>query len=319
MPALGIVRFHRNQLARAVLLAFVFLFFLNQKSFAATDWTAIQTAMGASGVEMPGDVLRFDLVRAELSLSVNSQPQTVGAVGNGFVSFKPAGNGRMFVDGSLPAQETELAGLQTALGLDTRIHVSGIGDHFVLESPKLVFVEFEAQGDGSSLATSVAAALAKIGSPQLGVTVVPGTNSVFNPASILPPNFLKLFDEGFVEQLDLIFAFYLPRPDEHSISIGDVKAESGLGAGQTFYIQVPFSGGSNITLDVDFALRPEEVQSVEAVLQKGGFSITSQASRFLADNPNLQYVHASASGDGFTIGASLYSAIEIIQGSHRYH
>ena len=60
MPALGIVRFRRSQVAKAVALVFVFLSFLNQKAFAATDWTAIQTALSASGVEMPGDVLRRD-------------------------------------------------------------------------------------------------------------------------------------------------------------------------------------------------------------------------------------------------------------------
>lgn len=319
MPALGIVRFCRSQVAKAVILAFVLLSFMNQKAFAAPDWTAIQTAMGAPGVEMPGDVLRFDLVRADLTMTVNGQTQTVGAVANGFVAFKRAENGRMFVDGSLPAQETELAALEAALRADPRIHIAAIGDHFILESPKLTFVEFEANGDGSDLATALAAALAAIHSPQLGVIEVPGTNNVFNPSTILPPNVLKLFDEGFVEQLDYIFAFYLPRPDERSISIGDVRSEAGLGVGQSFYIQVPFSGGSNITLDVDFALRPDEVQAVEDVLRAGGFSITSQANHYLYGDPNLQFVHATASGDGMTLGGSLYSAIQIIQASARRH
>ena len=165
----------------------------------------------------------------------------------------------------------------------------------------------------------MATALAAINSPQLNVIAIPGTDNVFNPASILPPQFLKLFDEGFVEQLEFIFAFYLPRPDERSISIGDVRAESGLGVGQSFYIQVPFSGGSTITLDVDFALRPEEVQPVEDVLRTGGFSITSQGNHYLYDNPSLQFVHATASGDGITIGGSLYNAIQIIQSSGRHH
>ena len=256
MPALGIVRFRRSQLAKAVLLAFVSLSLLTQKAFATPDWSAIQTAMGASGTEMPGDVLRFELVRSDLTMTVNSQAQTPGSVANGFVAFKRAWDGQMFVDGSLPAQETELAALEAALRADRRIHISAIGDHFILESPKLTWVEFQALGDGADLATALAAALATIHSPQLGVTVIPGVNNIIDPAAILPPKVLKLFDKGFVEQLDYIFAFYLPRPDERSISIGDVRAESGLGVGQSFYIQVDFSGGSNITLDVDFALRP---------------------------------------------------------------
>jgi hypothetical protein len=125
--------------------------------------------------------------------------------------------------------------------------------------------------------------------------------------------------EGFVEQLDDIFAFHLPRPDESSISIAGERAEAGLGVGQSFYIQVPFSGGSNVTLDVDFALRPEEVQPVEDTLRAGGFTISSQSNHYLHDNPHLQFVHATASGDGFTIGSSLYDAIQIIRADSRRH
>jgi hypothetical protein len=151
------------------------------------------------------------------------------------------------------------------------------------------------------------------------VTVIPGTDNVFNPASILPPKLLKLFDEGFVEQLDFIFAFYLPRPDASAINIGDVRSESGLGVAQSFYIQVPFSGGSNVTLDVDFALRPDEVQPVEDTLRAGGFSITSQGNHYAHDTPHLMFVHATGSGDGFTLGTSLYNAIQIIRASARQH
>jgi len=319
MPALGVVRFRRSQVAKAAVLALVFLSLPATQALAAPDWSAIQSALGASGTAMPGDVLRFELVRSDLTMTVNGLPQNLGAVANGFVAFKHAYNGGTFTDGSLPAQESEVVALETALRSNPHIQIPGIDSHFILESPKLVWVEFEAWGDGADLATSLATALAVIHNPQVGVDVIPGTDSVFDPASILPPPILKLFDKGFVEQMDLVFAFYLPRPDERAISIGDVRPEAGLGVGQSFYIQVPFSGGSNITLDVDFALRPDEVQPVEDILRAGGFTISSQSSRFLHDNPHLQFVHATASGDGFTLGSSLYSAIQIVEGSGRWH
>jgi hypothetical protein len=319
MPALSFARLSRSHVARVVALAFVSFSLLGGKAFAAPDWSAIQSALGATGTEMPGDVLRFELVREDLSVTVNGQAQNLGAIQNGFVAFKRAYDGQMFADGSLPAQETEVAALETALRTNKHIQITGIGSHVILESPKLVWVEFEALGDGTDLATSLATALATIHSPQVGVTVIPGTDNVFNPASILPPAVLKLFDEGFVEQLDQVFAFYLPRPDASAITIGDVRSEAGLGVGQSFYIQVPFSGGSNVTIDVDFALRPEEVQPVEDTLRAGGFTITSQGNHYLQDTPHLQFVHATASGDGFTLGNSLLSAIDIVQASAHLH
>ena len=318
MPALGFVSLSRRPLVKLFALAVVVFSLASEKAFAAPDWTAIQTAIGASGTEMPGNVLRFELCRTDLTFTVNGAAPTPCAVQNGFVAFKPLRdeNGRFFADGALPAQESELSALEAALRADRHIHITGIGSHVILDSPKLIWVEFEAHGSGADLAASIATALATIHNPQLGVNVIPGTDNVFDPSTILPPNVLKLFDKGFVEQFDLVFAFYLPRPDEHSISLDDVRAESGLGVGQSFYIQVPFEGGSNITLDIDFALRPEEVQPVEDVLRAGGFAISSQAGHYLDDDANLQFVHATASGDGFTLGGSLLTAVDLIHGDH---
>lgn len=319
MPA-HYLRFSRSQVAKGFALALVFFSLFGAKAFAAPDWTSIQDAMGATGNEMPGHVLRFELVRSDLTVTVNGAAQRLGAVANGFVAFKRADDGQMFVDGSLPAQASELTALENALRTNHHIRITAIGDHFILESPKLVWVEFEGLGDGADLATSIASALETIHSPQMNVSVVPGTDTILDPATILPPKVLKLFDEGYVEVMDTIFAFYLPRTDANTLIIGDVASESGLGVGQSFYIQVPFSGGSNVTIDVDFALRAEEVQKVEDVLRAGGFTVSSQSSYWVQNGwPNLYYVHATAAGDGFTLGASLLDAVDIIQRNANHH
>ncbi|MBV8438563.1 MAG: DUF1259 domain-containing protein [Silvibacterium sp.] len=201
-----------------------------------------------------------------------------------------------------------------ALRENRKIHITTIANHEVLESPKLVWVHFEATGGGSELATSLAAALKAIHSPQLNVVVIPGTNSVFDP-SLLPPQFMKLFDEGFVEQLGHIFVFYLPRPDENRVTVGPVRAKTGLGVGQSFYIQIPsFEGGTNdVTLHIDFALRADEIQPVEDVLRSGGFAISAQHNQFVTDFPHLYFVHASASGDGLALGNTLLKVVHIIE------
>ncbi len=302
--------------AIALVLALFTLFC--SRSFAATDWSAIQAALGANGTEFPGNVLRFELSRLDLTITVGGQPLSPSsmnaAIANGFLGFKPTGGSKFFVDGSLPAQDSELVALQAALRADKRIHITAIVNHAVISvTPKLIWVHFEAKGDGAELATSLNEALKTIHNPQLGQNVIPGTNSVFDP-SLLPPEFMRLFDKGFVEQFNLIFAFYLPRPDERNITIGPVKAETGLGIGQSFYIQIPFEGGTNnAILNIDFALRPDEIQPVEDVLRAGGFTISSQSSWFVSEYPRLYFVHASAAGDGFALGNTLLDVVRIIQ------
>lgn len=298
-------------------LAFTVSILLCAKSFAASpDWSAIQSALNANGTELPGNVLRFELVRKDLPITVNGQQLPVvfiASAANGFIAFKPTHHGQFFVDGSIPVQESELTTLQTSLRQSKSIHITAIASRSFQLSPNLLWVHFEAFGNGADLAMSLATALATIHNPQVGVTVIPGTNSVIDPSSILPPKFLKLFDEGFVEQLDDTFAFYLPRPDEKRISVADVQAETGLGIGHSFNILFDFSGGTNITLNCDLALRADEIQAVEDTLRSGGFTITSQTNNFTNTVPDLYFVHASGSGDGLTLGNSLYSAIQIIQ------
>lgn len=310
-----------QRLARVLALAFVFSVLCCSTSYAATDWNSIENAMKTTGTKFSGNVLRFELVRQDLTVSVNGTalPATqVALVANGYVSFKPISSSRFFVDGSLPAQESELAALQTALRQDANIKITAITNHDIGETPKLIWVHFEASGNGADLAASIATALETIHSPQLHVSVITGTNAVFD-TSILPAKFLKLFDEGTVEQLTDIFVFYLPRPDERAFSLGDVPAEPGLGVVQSFYIQIDFSGGSNATLNIELALRKDELQTVSDILRSGGFTIAAEDTHFLNANPDLYYVDASGSGDGFTLGTTLYDAITTIQKSARSH
>ena len=303
---------------RAIAIVLVLFAWFGTAAFASTDWSAIQAALGTDGTEFPGNVLRFELSRADLTITVNgvafSDARQNPAIANGFIGFKPMGGSRFFVDGSLPAQDSELEALQAALRVDKRIHITAIVNHAAIAvTPKIIWVHFEAKGDGAQLATSLNTALKTIHNPQVGTTVIPGTNSVFDP-SLLPPQFLKLFDQGFVEQFGLVFAFYLPRPDERRIAIGPVGAETGLGIGQSFYIQIPFSGGTNnAILNIDFALRADEIQPVEDTLRAGGFAISAQNNWWVNDSPKLYYVHASAAGDGFALGNTLLDVVHIIQ------
>jgi Domain of Unknown Function (DUF1259) len=316
-PRVNLLPSTRSDAARAFALAIVLFLLHTGTTFAATNWGAIQTAMKANGTVMPGDVLRFELVRQDLTMTINGTAvpaQEVASVANGFVAFKEMSNGQFYADGALPAQESEVTALQDALLKHAHIHITAMVNNLINESPKLVWVHFEASYHGEQLATWLATALDTIHSPQVGVSVVPGVNNIIDPSKILPPKVLKLFDEGFVEQLTDIFAFYLPRPNEHGIVLdNDVTAETGLGVGQSFYIQVPFSGGANVTLNIDFALRVGDLQPVETMLRAGGFTLSSQSNHFINESRHLYFVHATASGDGFSLGNTLYNVIQVIQ------
>jgi hypothetical protein len=315
MPKTTCQRFIRYRAVQMLVLAV--LLFSTREAIAATDWSGIQAAMGTDGYVFPGDVLRFQLSRHDLAISVDGVPLGYyafnAAVANGFVAFKQKRLNDFFVDGALPAQESEVSALEDSLLAHGRaIRITAVYSHVSNISPKLTWVHFEATGPGVDLATFLVTALAIIHNPHLGGVFVPGTNSVFDP-SLLPEPILDLFNEGLVAQVDNIFAFWLPRPDECSITLDSrVKAQSGLGVGQTFYIQVDFSGGADITINVDFALRSYELPAVQSILRSGGFTLPSLSNNYVSDSPRLHYLHATASGHGIVIGATLFKAILVI-------
>lgn len=314
MSKRSIFHLGRGSVAAAITMATALFSVSPASALAETDWSAIQTAMHADGVAMPANVLRFELVRQDLAMTVNGASTQAAAVSNGFVAFKQMDNGQFYADGSLPTREWEMAAMIHVLLTHPHIRITSIENRIIKESPRLVWVHFEGTGDGARLSSWIAAALAAIHDPQVGVTVIPGVNNVFDPAKILPPEALAIYNRGFVEQLNDIFAFYLPRPNEHGIMLGDhIQAESGLGVGQSFYIQVPFSGGSHVTLNIDFALRVEDLSRVQTLLRNGGFTITGQSNNFVDESRRLYFLHATASGDGLTLGTVLYKIVNVIQ------
>ena len=102
----------------------------------AQDWTPIQTALGASGTVLTGPVLHFDLVRSDLSITINSQPLDSAEAANGYINFKLLPDGHYFADGALPAEEAQVPALTAALRANPVVHISAIVNHAALEVPK---------------------------------------------------------------------------------------------------------------------------------------------------------------------------------------
>lgn len=106
----------------------------------AQDWGPIQAALDANGTVLPRPVLHFDLVRSDISVTVNNQALNSAEVANGYIHFKPLQNGQYFADGSLPAQESEVPTLSSALRMNTALRISAVVNHAALETPKLLWV-----------------------------------------------------------------------------------------------------------------------------------------------------------------------------------
>jgi hypothetical protein len=270
----------------------------------AQDWTSVQSAFGANGTVLPGPVLHFDLVRSDLSITVNNQPLNPAEVANGYVNFKLLQDGRYFADGSLPAEESQVPALSSALRTNTAVHISAIVNHAALETPKLLWVHFEARGAEAQLASDIAAALATINNPQQNVTATPLS------ASEVPAAYQALFSSanGTITQLNgAVYEVVIPRPDEYRYHLGNIPASASLGVGVTFYAQ-PLTGNT-IALNSEFALNRAELQDVIDALKNDGFTVPALHDHFIDDQDRLYFVHGFAVGDQNTLSTSLLNSL----------
>jgi hypothetical protein len=268
------------------------------------DWTPIQTALDANGTILPGPVLHFDLVRSDLSITVNGQALNPAEVANGYINFELLSTGLYFADGALPAEESQVPALSAALQANSAVHISAIVNHAALESPKLLWVHFEARGAAAGLATDIAAALATIDNPQQNVTAVPVT------AGQVPPAYQVIFTAagGTITQLNgAVYEIVVPRPDEYRYQIGGVPASASLGVAVTFFVQ-PLSG-STVAANAEFALNQGEVQDVIAALSKDGFAVPALHDHFADDHDRLFFVHGFEVGDQNTLTTELWSSL----------
>jgi hypothetical protein len=280
-------------------------------SYADTpNYAPIQKILAAPGVIEPDGVLHFDLVRSDLSITVGSQAVNSAEVGNGYVNFKYMGNSVWYVDGSLPAQESELAALQAALRTYQTLHITAVVNQVVLESPRLVWVHFESENEnGSTLAYEISSGLQQIENPQKGVTSVPIPLSVI-PGALFQDAFLGA--NGTITQLNgAVYVFTVPRDDINHFFLGGVPASASLGVAYTFYVQ-PLSTGNNIVLNTDLGLKQPELQPVRDALAAAGLTVGSVHDNFVDDSSRLFFVNGYAVGDAGVLGDSLYNSLTAI-------
>jgi len=273
-------------------------------SAVTPNYSLIQKIFLANGVVESDGVLHFDLVRGDLKITVGGQAVNSALAGNGYVNFKYLGNDTWFTDGSLPATEAEVPGVEAALRAQQNINVTAVVNQIASETPRLLWVHFEGQGADGPLATQINVALERIANAQRGVTSVPV------PLSVIPgATFQSAFIEanGTAVQLNnSVFVFTVPRDDIAFFSLGSVPASASLGAYYNFYVE-PLSTGNNIVLYTDLALKTSELQLFRDALATSGLDVSAVHGNYIDDNQRLFNVNGFAIGDAGTLGNALYN------------
>jgi hypothetical protein len=268
---------------------------------AAGEWKTVDDVFGFPGANLPGGVVRFNMPRKDLHVTVAGTEVKPALALGAWAAFHHVGDNDAMVMGDLVLTEDEVAPVVKVL-LDGGVEVTAIHNHLLGESPKIIYVHMGGHGDPVKLARTIkqAVGLTKTPLPQ-------GGGAKESPADLA-------FDVAAVEKImgrqgsisGGVLHFNAPRAEK--LTEEGMDTPPSMGAGTVINFQP--TGNGRVAIAGDFAMTGQEVGPVMKVLQDNGVQAVALHSHALDDVPRLFYMHFWANDDAVKLAKTLRSALD---------
>jgi len=263
----------------------------------AAAWKSVEDALGRHGTALPGNVYKFGLPRADMHVTVQGVAiQPALALGS-WLAFKRVSGGAI-VMGDLVLLEDEVEPVMLKLQ-QAGIEQTGLHNHVLNESPRVMYMHVSGHGDSVQLARSLHDALALTGTPA--------------PAPPAPPAKLDL-DQAQLESIlgrkgsvnGGVLQFSVPRAESISEHGTDIPPSMGTATAINFQP----TGNGRVAITGDFVLLGSEVNPVIKTLRENGIDVTAIHSHMLEETPRLFFMHFWANYDAAALAKALRAALD---------
>ena len=263
-----------------------------------TSWSAVDKALGRSGMTQPDGVRRYAFPRTDLHVQLDGVTIKPALALGSWLGFEPMGR-RAMVMGDLVLMPDEVNPVMAEL-LKGGIQVTAIHHHLLRSSPLTMYMHVMGVGDPARLAATLHSALALSHTP-----LQPPA-----PASVAPA--LDL-DTAAIDRIighpgkanGGVYQFAIPRRER--IVDGGMPVPATMNAATLINFQPVGSGRAAIT--GDFILLGREVDPVMRALTSAGIEVTALHSHMLDEQPRLYFMHYWAVGDATKLATGLRSAL----------
>ncbi len=275
---------------------------LQKATTRPAEWKKVEEVFGFAGDVLSGDVIRFNMPRADLHVTVAGLEIKPALALGAWAAFHQLGPNDAMVMGDLVLIDEEVAPVMLALQ-DGGVEVTALHNHLLGESPHIMYVHMGGHGDPLRLAQTVkkAVALTKTPPPQHAA------------ASNQPGDFT--FDVAGVEKIvghrgtasGGVLHFAVPRAER--LTEEGMETPPSMGAGTSINFQPTGRGAAAIA--GDFAMTWKEVEPVMKTLRASGIETVAVHSHALNDEPRLLYLHFWANADAVTLARGLRRALDL--------
>jgi hypothetical protein len=267
---------------------------------SSLDTATIEKLTGLKGkLDESEHVFKVSAPRSDLKVIVAGVKMSPPLGFTSWAAFKAAGT-QVMVMGDLVLLEDQVNPvLSTAL--DNGIEVTALHNHFLWDSPKVMFMHIHGLGDTGKLATGVGKIfeeLKKTGSK---------AHAAHKPFSIsktsLDPKAIETIFGSPVEKNGEVYKVTLGR----STKMHDHEAGKAMGVNTW----AAFAGSDQKAIvDGDFAMLESEVQGVLKALRSKGIWITAIHNHMIGESPRIIFLHYWGTGSVKDLAQAVKAAVD---------
>jgi hypothetical protein len=268
---------------------------------AAGEWKAVEDVFGFPGANLPGGVIRFNMPRKDLHVTVAGTEVKPGLALGAWAAFHHVGDNDAMIMGDLVLTENEVAPVMKALE-DGGVEVTALHNHLIGESPKIMYLHMGGHGDPVKLAKTIkhAVGLTKTPLPQGGGAKETAADLGFDVAAV--ENIMGR--QGNVS--GGVLHFSAPRAEK--LTEEGMDTPPSMGAGTVINFQP--TGNGRAAIAGDFAMTGKEVGPVMKALVDNGIQAVALHSHALDDAPRLFYMHFWGNDDALKLAKALRNALD---------
>jgi hypothetical protein len=248
---------------------------------SAMDTAAIERLTGAKGaLDEKEGVFKVSAPRKDLSVVIAGVKMTPPMGLTSWAAFKRDGKDDI-VMGDLVLTEDQVSPVMGA-ALDNGLEVTALHNHFIWDSPRIMFMHIGGMGPENELAAAVGKVFAEIqqtaGKSETPRAEIDPAHSSLDPAKLDSVLGLK------GQYKDGVYKFVVGRTTRmHDIEVGNQMGVNTWGA---------FAGSDDkAVVDGDFAMHESELQNVLKALRKAGINVVAIHQHMVGEEPRIIFLH----------------------------
>ena len=265
------------------------------------DTAKIESLTGAKGTfDSKEEVFKVAVPRSDLSVTAAGVHLTPALGLTSWAAFKKAG-GRTMVMGDIVLLEDQVNPVMSA-ALDNGLEVTALHNHFLWDSPRVMFMHVGGMGEETALATAVGKVFAKVRDTSSGHGETP--HAEIDPAATtLQPAPIEATLGAHGTLKDGVFKVVVGRTAAmHGETIGAVMGVNTWAA---------FAGSDErAVVDGDFAMLESELQGVLKALRGAGIDIVAIHQHMSGEEPRVLFLHYWGLGRAADLAKGLKAALD---------